>query len=101
MGAVTPSLAFAIPTEDDAELFKIIRQREAGTALESSFGAEHTAMERLAKANEPPEPPELLQPIELPAGKESPRHAQGWTVQELGALLHSRLYPISLAQKWR
>ena len=78
-----PAFAKAMPTEADTELFDIIRQWKAGKALEISFGAEHTAMERLARANELPVPPELMQPIELPSGSESPGHARGWTKEEL------------------
>ena len=78
-----PAFAQALTPENDAELFDIIRQWEAGKALEISFGAEHTAMERLAQANEPPVPPELMQPIELPSGIERPRNARGWTMEEL------------------
>jgi hypothetical protein len=81
--AVLPRVSLASPVEADAELFDLFRQWETGKALEVSFGAEHTAMERLAKAIEPPVPSELMQPIELPWGSESPSEVRGWTVEQL------------------
>ncbi|MEO6607830.1 MAG: hypothetical protein ABIN69_05115 [Aestuariivirga sp.] len=81
--AALPALARAAVSDEDTALFNVIRQWQTGKALEISFGAEHTAMERLAKVNQPPVPSELMQAIELPSGLEKPSDARGWTVKEL------------------
>lgn len=78
-----PALATASPVQADAALFDIVDQWEAGKTVESSFGAEHSALERLAQANEPPVPTALLQPIALPTGPVSFHHPRGWTEHEL------------------
>ncbi len=70
-------------TNADAELFDLVHRWEKGKALEKSSGVALRAMERLAQANEPPVPPEPLQPIEGLSDTEKPRHARGWLVEEL------------------
>ena len=89
--AALPMVAQAASINADAELFDLIRQWEAGKALEISFGAEHSATEHRAQANEPPVPPELLQPIDLALmGLVTPGHARGWTVAQLERLNTAR-----------
>ncbi len=78
-----PDIAKALPLQDDADLFDIISEWEAGKKVESVIGAEHSALERQAKANEPPVPAPLLQPFKLGTGSFSPHGARGWTVQEI------------------
>ena len=72
-----PMLAQAASINADAELFDLIRQWEAGKALEISFGAEHSAMERRAKAAEPPTPAALMQPLDWNGETITPRFPRG------------------------
>ena len=83
--AALPMVALAATpnTEPDAELFDLFRQWERGKELEISFGEEHSEMNRLADAKEPAIPPELLEPIAGLSGKQFPKAARGWTVNEL------------------
>ena len=83
VGASLPRAAKAASIEADTELLDLFQQWEVGKALENSFGAEHYAMNRIAKANEPPVPAELLQALETYYGNAKPRHARGWMFEEL------------------
>lgn len=78
-----PALGKSLPVSADAALFDIIRQWEAGKKVEIAIGAEHSAPECQAQANEPPIPAALLQPFKLGTAHFSPRGARGWTIQEI------------------
>jgi len=80
--AFPATLSAAIRGADD-ELFALMAQWEKGKELEISFGAEHTAMERKAKAAEPPTPAALLQPLDWNGENITPRFPRGWCKDEI------------------
>lgn len=100
--------AATVDVTADAKLFDLVRQWEEGKALETSFGAQHSDMERRAQEASPPVPAALLQAFDHNGAKITPHFPHGWCTDEIAAfapnvkelLALQRDYEKALAVVW-